>query len=333
MVSVFIGPDFIPYYERWPLRLVDIGASGGLNEPWQRLDNHLCVIGFEPHSTSVLRITTQQDKTRQDKTKFLQVGLSDKQGVGNFYRTREPNVSSLLRPNWPFLSKFSPATKAFEVLQTLPLHFDTLDHQLEEQKVADVDFVKLDTQGSELLVLEGARNTITNSVFGLEVEVSFVERYCDQPHFSDVDQFLRRLGFCLFDLNPHYWKRTTGRLYGHRKGQLIYAEALFFRATEEFYQLLGRVPDHDFKKSKVLKAISICLLYGYLDYAMEVFSAGEELFTKTERRAFHDCLGRGVPLSARIPYFRGRLRLANALSRLSAVLSPKQRHRSKLGNV
>jgi hypothetical protein len=70
--------------------------------------------------------------------------------------------------------------------------------------------------------LEGATTILTDSVFGLEIEVEFVHMYENQPLFEDVDAFVKKFGFYLFDLKPYYWKRSSGKGYGKSKGQLIF---------------------------------------------------------------------------------------------------------------
>ena len=49
------------------------------------------------------------------------------------------------------------------------------------------DVLKIDTQGSELMVLEGATKTLLKSVVLAEIEVSFFQRYVDQPVFADIE--------------------------------------------------------------------------------------------------------------------------------------------------
>ena len=53
-----------------------------------------------------------------------------------------------------------------------------------------VDFIKLDTQGSELDILHGAGSLLDNCS-GLQLEVMFSPLYEGQPLFADVDAYLR----------------------------------------------------------------------------------------------------------------------------------------------
>ena len=78
---------------------------------------------------------------------------------------------------------------------------DTLDNVFQKStlegrvEVINPDFVKLDTQGTELYILKGMQHTLTRSIFSVEVEVEFIEMYQDQPLFNEVDSFMRERRF------------------------------------------------------------------------------------------------------------------------------------------
>jgi len=61
-------------------------------------------------------------------------------------------------------------------------------------EVAGTDYLKLDTQGAELLILQGAQRLLQD-VMVVHTEVEFVSIYKGQPLFAEVDQFLRQQGF------------------------------------------------------------------------------------------------------------------------------------------
>jgi FkbM family methyltransferase len=58
-------------------------------------------------------------------------------------------------PNFDFLAKF-PDAERFEVLKTIKIETDTLDNQLKKNGITEIDFVKIDTQGHELPILQGS---------------------------------------------------------------------------------------------------------------------------------------------------------------------------------
>jgi hypothetical protein len=72
------------------------------------------------------------------------------------------------------------------------------------------DILKLDLQGAELLALQGAGERIAE-VTALIIEVEFNAIYEGQPLFGEVDAYLRRHGFQLFNLYE-LWTRPEGRI-------------------------------------------------------------------------------------------------------------------------
>jgi len=86
----------------------------------------------------------------------------------------------------------------------------------------DVTFIKIDTQGYEGFVLDGATEVLSNAV-GLHVEVSFVPLYVGQPLFDDIVDRIRAAGFCL-------WGIWNG-IHDPESGRMLQVDATFFRDT------------------------------------------------------------------------------------------------------
>ncbi len=326
-MNIFIDPAFYNYYQQYPIRLVDIGASGGLKNNWKGGERYLQVIAFEPDERAFINLV----KGQTSKIKYLNTALYKEKAPLDFHMARKQGVSSLLLPNRSLLDKF-PEVERFDILETMKIKADTLDNQFQQHQIEDVDFIKLDTQGSELLILEGATRTL-NDVFGLEIEVEFVELYQNQPLFSDIDRFVREFGFQLFDLKPYYWKRNAGKKYGKLQGQIIFADALYMREANSFENTLDMFEDDVLKKSKVLRAVSICILYGYLDYAFEIFNQKSDLFNNNEIQLFKRCIERNVPLVSKIPNFPGRGAMASVLYRLYRFFRLSHKGWATGGNV
>ncbi len=332
-MDVFIGREFSRYYEKAPLTLVDIGARGGIEKNWRRARQNLCVIGFEPDTQECEKLALAAGRGAR---RYLNSALYKSKGTVEFHHTRAGGASSIFRPNRDFVDRF-PESSRLDIVGTVAVEADTLDNQLRSHGIRDVDFVKVDTQGSELYVLQGGRDIICGSVFGMEIEVEFAPVYEGQPLFSDVDALVRGCGFSLFDLKPYYWKRGAGQSYGRPKGQIIFADALYLRDTDSLHRMLGPLQGDSSKKAKIARAISICAIYGYLDYALEIFTSEKDLFTREEQSSFMKALEKDVSLSRKIPDFRGRGHIANCIHSLYRLIHPSGRswHSSgrALGNV
>jgi len=308
-MDIFIDPKFDDLYRRHPLVLADVGARGGLKKNWQAARRHLQVIGFEPDKREYDRLRAQPQA--DFPMKFFNVALHDRAGKITLNVARDAGLSSIFEPDRTFLDTFPDAAR-FDTVARVEIDADTLDHLVDSNGVAGPDFIKADTQGSELFVLQGARRALETSVLGVEVEAEFTPIYRHQPVFADVDAFLRSLGFALFDLRPCYWKRASGRAVGGPHGQIIWGDALYLKTVTALGDMTTLL-DADTRKAKILKMISIALLYGYVDYALEVARAMAAALTSDELSTVEQALRAHANPSADFP---GRRQLASAFRQL-----------------
>ena len=331
-MGIFIEPVLSAYYQKYPLVLVDVGASGGIESHWKSAEKYLQLIGFEPDEREFVNLKRKENP----RVKYFNTGLYKEKTSLEYYLTQKQQTSSIFEPNRIFLNRF-PEANRFDVIKQIKIEVDTLDNQFTIHHIEDTDFIKVDTQGSELFILAGAVDTIKNHVFGVEVEVEFVEMYQNQPLFSDVDSFMRRQGFWLFDIQSVHWKRNIGKNYHKKRGQIIFGNVLYLRTLESFCKMTEVIQEEAEKKSKILKAFSICFLYGYFDYAMEIFDGMKTLFNDTERRAIEKKIQGSTRLENRIPNFLGRGKMASMVFALSEILRPTHNGWAiidrKLGNV
>ena len=110
----------------------------------------------------------------------------------------ESGMTSLLKPNKEVLSFFNGFSKFGHVLRTKQIQTKKLD---DIDDIDNLHFVKLDVQGSELIVLENGLSKLEQCV-AVQLEVSFVPLYEGQATFGEIDIFMRQLGFI-----PHRFQR------------------------------------------------------------------------------------------------------------------------------
>ena len=65
-------------------------------------------------------------------------------------------------------------------------------------------FLKTDTQGFDLRVLQGAGKKLAD-VCGIHIELNVVKLYEDSPHYLSVIEFLESNGFSVMQLHPHHY--------------------------------------------------------------------------------------------------------------------------------
>ena len=216
-----------------PLRIVDIGASGGIDARWAKFTSEYQGILFEPDPREFERLKS----TSARQLVVLNSALFDSVSTIDFHLCRKQQVSSVYVPNAGFLARF-PKAERYEITRTVQMATDTLDSQLALHAIDDIDFIKMDTQGCELPILLGGRETLERTV-GMQIEVAFSPSYLNQPLFSDVDTFVRARGFELFDIKPQTWTRSDK---ARGKGQLVFGDALYFRSPEQMISMSGLTP-------------------------------------------------------------------------------------------
>jgi FkbM family methyltransferase len=319
-MDVFIGPEFDHVYRTHPLVLADVGARGGLKANWHRARRHLRVLGFEPDEREFEQLARNAGPEGRQTT-FLNTALHSRKERLSLNVARDRGLTSIFQPNRTFLDAFPDAAR-FDTVDVQEIDADTLDNQLRDHGLTDIDFIKVDTQGSELFVLQGAVGALGTVVFGVEVEVEFVPVYREQPLFADVDQFLRGLGYQLFDLRPCYWKREAGRSFGGPYGQIIWADALYLKSLSALRDMVGSL-EPPLRTSKMLRAISIALLYGYQDYALEIARGTGDALSRTDLMRIEQRVGEADRNNRRLPDFPWRRPLSAALRRLWTLSRPR----------
>jgi len=243
--------------EQTNLTIVDVGAAGGMHDRWSHLKTSINSILFEPDPEECKKLNLDQNKT----SLVINSALSDQNKEVRFHVCKWQEVSSIYKPNLKVLSKYQDVDR-FTVSKVITLQADSLNNLLEKERISEVDFMKIDTQGSELEILQGASNFL-DGIIGLEVEVEFIEIYQDQPLFKEVDSFIEFHGFSLIDMKRTFWKRKNAD-DGSNKGQLVYADALYFKEPEQIMK------SANLSKEKIIKSINLYLVYGYVDLAISL---------------------------------------------------------------
>lgn len=315
-MDIFLHSSLHHFYAEHPIVLVDVGARGGLKKDWQSARRFLRTIAFEPDAQEFEKLA---DRSKTTEDRVLGTALAETDGTIPLNVTRDAGLSSVYEPNRAWLEQF-PSVNRFDVVDRRAVTARRLDAVLAEQGEHDVDFIKVDTQGSELGILRGARDVLGRSIIGLEVEVEFAPIYSGQPLFGDVDGYLRECGFDLFDLRPCYWKRARGAALGGPYGQMIWADALYLRRSEDLPALAGRLQG-DSATAKMLKAITIALNFGYCDLAVEWTRAGSGTLNADQRLAAEQSIHAHSQGVRRLPSFPGKRGLAALARRASRWLA------------
>ncbi len=240
------------------IRITDVGAmmiEG--REPWQGLIDRgfATLLGFEPQQDECRRCNAQSGPRRH----FLPEAIGDG-GIWPFYSCKYGPTSSIYEPNHEFIRQFNGLEGLMEVVEKSEIQTRRLD-DIEEAR--QTDFLKLDIQGAELILLQHATETLKN-VSIVQTEVNYVPLYKDQPLFAEVDQCLRAQGFMLHTILG-FGKRTLQPVIINNDpnaslNQALWSDVLY---VKPFWDQQEQVPPSTLLK----RAIMFHVFYKSYDFA------------------------------------------------------------------
>lgn len=279
---------------------MDIGARGGVSEQWRPIAHLARVIGFEPDPAECDRLNASATGME-----FHPCALHSSPGEHVFYLT-ESDFCHGFRPCDPkYFGRFPNAINN-RVRGQLRVRADSLDNFAAAAGLDHIDFIKIDTEGSELDILRGGHTSLgSRRVLGLLVEVWWDPRLKNQPSFAEMDSFIREQGFTFFDLECQRYPRnslpvgrmarasgTTSRFrflrrvagaLSHRTpyrhdGQILTGDALYFR--DPVWDLREGACSFDWNDQTILRLVGLLDLYGYPDFAIEILDFYRERFAR-----------------------------------------------------
>lgn len=305
-----LAPRFHDTFIADPVTIYDVGAAGGVITPYP--DGPAAwapVVGFEPHPESFQNLV---DSGLPEHVTLHNLALANKDGPITFYAGQsKQRTKSSLRPIDYTGSKSEEIT----------INSLTLDSAPQQLGIHPANFIKLDTEGTEDLVMQGGENTFANDILGVHTEIGFWTRQSGGVPFSQIDSHLTARGFVLFDLQIN---RSDIRVLGGRKDKVRSGDALYFRNFDHLWSPDG---DKAALRSKLLKLMSLAVGWRYLNYAFELADFGKThgLLNAEE---FDDIVTpwiRTSDLSDRIPNFPGRTGLALLFDSLSYAFYPSMK--------
>ena len=279
--KINLQPKLIPWlidnkiFSQEPVKILDIGARGGLEEHWKVYQSDIVQIGIEPDRVECDRLNKNSDEHHI----FYPFALGRKTEKRPFYVCQGQGSSSFYPANREFIERFdAQSSQLMTIRQTIEQETISLDTFCEQENLTQLDFIKLDVEGSELDILQGGKECL-KQVIGLSLEVLFHSFLRNQPTFSEIDLWLQEQGFYLYDLASYRHGRKDFDLpsdsYGNTQdGQVLWAQALYLR---DGFQELDR-SDSSLSKNqtKILKLASFMELFCLPDCTFELLKKAVE---------------------------------------------------------
>lgn len=169
---------------------------------------------FDPLMENISSINKNLGKWGRIKT--FQSALGNRKGIVQFNLNDFRASSSILEMDPRHRKAFPETTHSTK----LEVPIARLDDFLPEMNIKQPVYLKVDVQGFELDVLQGAKNTLPNVDF-LQIEVTYQMLYKKQPLFENIYQYLHTRGFEFAGL--------IDSLTSPINGTILQSDALFIR--------------------------------------------------------------------------------------------------------
>ena len=187
------------------LNIFDIGSCEGENSiRYSRFFPNAKIYSFEPLPNNVNHIKNNISRYNCSNIQVEEVGLSDAIGTSTFYvSSGTPEEYANMNMDWNFGNKSSSLLQPgisnqihpwLKFEDTVTIQTDTLDHFCKSRNVDHIDFIHIDVQGAELMVLKGG-DSILSKVVAIWMEVEAIPLYRNQPLKNDVEQFMMTHNF------------------------------------------------------------------------------------------------------------------------------------------
>jgi FkbM family methyltransferase len=179
---------------------------------------HGAIYSFEPDPESFSALRGVAGTVRDMEAVNAAVGDTDGKAV--FFVNRFDQTSSLLETA-PGASQYLLDKSGLDRRAEIEVPVLTLDRFCAARGITRIDVLKLDAQGYELRILDGARDLLNRQAIPIiYLEVCFVRIYEGQPLFPEIYQYLFERGYRLVWLydssfRTHFYALGANALFVH----------------------------------------------------------------------------------------------------------------------
>lgn len=196
--------------------ILDVGANTGQFAYYTRKFGYRnTIISFEPLSSAFAIL--KQFSENDSKWEVVNSAIGDIDGEIEINISENSQSSSIL-DMMPGHVKSAPDSaytgKEKVKIQKIDTVISNYSDNLEDT------FLKIDTQGFEKKVLDGAEKSL-KKLKGLQLELSMVELYKGETLITEMLNLIEEKGFIIYSLEPGF--------YDKKSGQLLQVDGIFFR--------------------------------------------------------------------------------------------------------
>lgn len=189
--------DFVQADPDFSLVVYDVGARWGISAPFDRLKglSALRTVGFEPDPAEAAKLEQAAAFSR-----VCPVALGAREEVRTLHLAKDPGCSSLFPANLAEIRLHTDSPR-FDPAGTLEVATLPLDTAVRRFGLPRPDFLKIDCEGAEGEILDGAAAAMEH-VSGITFEARFRDFYTGGAVLGDLVKQLFDSGFVCVKLDP-----------------------------------------------------------------------------------------------------------------------------------
>jgi FkbM family methyltransferase len=231
---------------------------------------------FEPDSTEAARLKDKYAQ-RSDEIVVLNLALDNSDGTVriNQLRNRAMSTSSVRNRISPLF--VGERSKEVDIINQIEVQGRSIDSFCAENNL-EIDFLKLDTEGSEYEILLGAIDQLRSTVLGVRVEVSFDHIFEGKKLFSSISDLLLENGYFLlnFDYNGRGDYQNEFVNIDRPYGVLTTSDAVFLK--RKYYIFRPDRSENILTEIRSLKYAAFCFLNNAPDVALDILLSAKREF-------------------------------------------------------
>jgi len=169
-----------------PPVLIDIGASGKIHDSWKKIAKYSVCLAFDADQRDFF---IESEKSGYRKLIKVNKIVSTKGGMQDFYLTRSPHCSSLLKPRMSSLADWIYC-EYFDIEKILSLDSTTISKALEDANLDYIDWFKSDSQGTDLRIFKSLDRKLQKKVLIAEFEPGIIDAYEKEDKVYSILQYM-----------------------------------------------------------------------------------------------------------------------------------------------
>lgn len=268
--------------------LMDIGASGEPPAIWNDIAPQSIYIGFDPDLREI-----HEDRSSQfHRSVIINEAVTAEKDASEvtFYLTKSPYCSTTLAPN-PQATAHWLERDLFEVETRATVRATTIDSVLKRLNISRLDWIKLDSQGIDLRLINSISSDVLSRVMAIDTEPGLQDIYRSEDLFVDVHRDLTRNGFWLSGIITGGFvrmRRATLDVAGHADAKIderyirssVRTSPTYFEAR--YLRTLEWLAENSLSQREYILLWIFALTDNQLGFALDLNVEFERIFGETD---------------------------------------------------